>query len=321
MVGWDEILNPALPKDIMIQSWRGEESLADGAVKGYDGILSAPYYLDAQKTSEMMFLADPIPADTKLTPDQQKLILGGEVCMWAEQLNPETVDSRVWPRTLAIAERFWSPQSDRDVPDMYRRLRITSLELEDVGLTHISGPEKLRRNLLGMLDPEPLDVMASAIEPVSFSERYEGQHTDAYTSLDRLVDAVVADPPLRQEFAREVDAVLHPSGSSDRGAAKIALRRRFVEWQQAAPSLEAWSHRSVRLSDAEARARQLGALGQVGLEALAYLDTQTPPATGWQDGQLAVIADAEKPSALVRFVFLPQLRELVQAAAKISSKD
>ena len=98
-----------------------------------------------------MYLADPIPADTTLTADQQKLILGGEVCMWAEQLNAETMDSRVWPRTMAVAERFWSPQNDRDVSDMYRRLRINSLKLEDVGLRHISGPETVRRNLL--LDP------------------------------------------------------------------------------------------------------------------------------------------------------------------------
>ena len=40
MVGWDEILNPALPKDVVIQSWRGEASLAQGAEQGYQGILS-----------------------------------------------------------------------------------------------------------------------------------------------------------------------------------------------------------------------------------------------------------------------------------------
>src|SRR6185437_1757471 len=102
MMGWDEILNPGLPKDILVQSWRGDASLAQGASQGYTGILSAPYYLDAQKTAEMMFLADPIPADTKLTPEQQKLILGGEICMWGEQIHPETVDSRVWPRSLAV---------------------------------------------------------------------------------------------------------------------------------------------------------------------------------------------------------------------------
>jgi len=316
MVGWDEILNPALPKDIMIQSWRGDASLADGATKGYKGILSAPYYLDAQKTSEMMYLADPIPADTKLTPEQQQLILGGEVCMWAEQLNPGTVDSRVWPRTLAIAERFWSPQSVRDVPDMYRRLRVASLELEDVGLTHISGPQKLRRNLLGTLDPEPLDVMASVIEPVSFHERYEGQKTDSLTALDRLVDAVVADPPSRQAIAREVNAVVDPAHAGDKAAAEMALRRRFMQWQQAAPVLQAWAHRSVRLSDIEVRAKQLGDLARAGLEALSYMDAHTAPPSGWKDSRMALISDAEPPSALVRFVFLPDVRKLVEAAAK-----
>lgn len=315
MIGWDEILNPALPKDIMIQSWRGEASLSEGATQGYGGILSAPYYLDGQKTSEVMFLTDPVPADTKLTAAQQQLILGGEVCMWAEQLAPETVDSRIWPRTLAIAERFWSPQSDRDVADMYRRLDLASLELEDVGLTHISGPEKLRRNLLGSRNPEPLDTFASVTEPVSFHERYQGQHTDALTSLDRLVDAVVADPPLRQEIAREVDAIVSPSHTGDSERAKVELRRRFLQWEQAAPVLAAWAHRSARLSDIEIRARQLGALGQVGLECLAYLDTHTSPTSAWKDNQMATIADAEKPSALVRFVFLPQLRKLVEAAS------
>lgn len=321
MVGWDEILNPALPKDIMVQSWRGDASLADGASKGYTGILSAPYYLDAQKTSEMMYLADPIPADTKLTQEQQKLILGGEVCMWAEQLNPETVDSRVWPRTLAIAERFWSPQADRDVADMYRRLRVVSLELEDVGLTHISGPQKLRRNLMGRLDPEALEVMASVIEPVSFHERYQGQKTDGLTALDRLVDAVVADPPSRQAIAREVDAVVNAAHPAERPAAEMALRRRFVRWQEAAPVLEAWAHRNVRLSDIEGRAQQLGNLARVGLEALAYMDARTQPASGWADGQMAVISDAEKPSALVRFVFLPEMRKLVDAAGKTAPAE
>src|SRR6266700_422310 len=163
-----------------------------------------------------MFLADPVPANTALTPDQQKLILGGEVCMWAEQIDPETIDSRVWPRTMAIAERFWSPQSDRDVADMYRRLRLASLELEDVGLNHISGPQKLRRNLAGAAHPEALDVFASILEPVNFGDREDTQHTDSYTSLDRLVDAVVADPPARQSIARDVDAVIGSQSPDDR---------------------------------------------------------------------------------------------------------
>jgi len=46
MIGWDEILHPELPKTIVIQSWRGQESLATAAKQGYSGLLSFGYYLD-----------------------------------------------------------------------------------------------------------------------------------------------------------------------------------------------------------------------------------------------------------------------------------
>lgn len=337
MIGWDEILNPALPKTIVIQSWRGETSLADGARQGYQGILSAPYYLDAQKTSAEMFLADPVPSDTTMTADEQKLILGGEVCMWAEQLNSETVDSRVWPRTMAVAERFWSPQSDRDISDMYRRLRINSLKLEDVALQHISGPEMLRRDLLRERRPEALDVLASVLEPVSFHERYGGQHTNGLTTLNRLVDAVVADPSSRQEIAGDVDALtagitvpppsnpklqLDLSGDVRSGVSRSPevalgrLRQRFLSWQAAEPQLLEDVQGTPRLVDAAIRAEQLGELARVGLSALNYLQTHTTPPAGWQAQQISTLDRAEQPSALVRFTFLHSMRKLVLAAAQ-----
>jgi hexosaminidase len=136
MVGWDEILNPALPKDAIIQSWRGPEGLTAAAQAGHQVILSQPYYLDGMKSAETHYLADPIPANSGLTPEQQALVLGGEVCMWAEHINQLSIDSRIWPRAAAIAERFWSPASVTDVDDMYRRLAVQSLRLQALGLTH-----------------------------------------------------------------------------------------------------------------------------------------------------------------------------------------
>ncbi len=339
MIGWDEILNPALPKDIAIQSWRGEEARAAGAKQGYQGILSAPYYLDAEKTSAQMFLADPLPANTTLDASEQKLILGGEVCQWAEQLYAETVDSRVWPRTLAIAERLWSPQSDRDVSYMYERLRRVSLELQDVGLRHLSGPAILRQNLAGNLHPEALDVLASVTEPDSFSDRYEGQHTDGYTSLDRLVDAVVADPPSRQQIAGDVDALAgrtkqQPSakGTPDTGGdvpegfaprraeATEDLRRQFTAWQRSTPALLELAAETPRLNDTGALALQLGELGAIGLESLAYLDARTAPLESWAQHAQSIMDDAAKGAALVHFTFLPSLRRLVAAAAEQSRR-
>src|SRR5437879_3975079 len=82
MIGWDEILHPDLPKDAVIQSWRGPASLADAARKGYNGILSAGYYIDLIFPASQHYLADPIPPDSALTVEEAKHILGGEATMW-----------------------------------------------------------------------------------------------------------------------------------------------------------------------------------------------------------------------------------------------
>lgn len=158
MIGWDEILQPDLPKDIVVQSWRGVKFLVESAKKGYMGILSNGYYLDHIQTAEFHYLNDPVPGDTVFTPEEAKLVIGGEVTSWAELVTYETVESRIWPRTAAIAERFWSPQSVRDVEDMYRRLAVIDIQLEELELTHIKNYEMmLRRLTMGA------DILAGAL--------------------------------------------------------------------------------------------------------------------------------------------------------------
>ncbi len=96
MVGWDEVLQPGLPKDIVIHSWRGQESLIEAARKGYQGILSNGYYVDLCYPAEDHYLNDPVPAGSPLDGSQKALILGGEATMWSELVTPETIDSRIW---------------------------------------------------------------------------------------------------------------------------------------------------------------------------------------------------------------------------------
>jgi hexosaminidase len=147
LVGWDEIIHPRLPKTSVVQSWRGVDYLNRATSQGYLSILSAPYYLDHIRTTEEHYIADPIPPWTELEDGQQALVLGGEACMWAEHVSPETVDSRIWPRLAAIAERFWSPREVIQVGDMYRRLEAMSERLELVGLTHAVHTERMVRRI------------------------------------------------------------------------------------------------------------------------------------------------------------------------------
>ena len=46
MVGWDEILGPDLPKEVVIQSWSGKKGLTEAVKLGHPTLLSNGYYLD-----------------------------------------------------------------------------------------------------------------------------------------------------------------------------------------------------------------------------------------------------------------------------------
>ena len=310
MVGWDEIFAPGLDKGAVVQSWRGFDSLAASAKAGYNGILSAGYYLNYIDSAETHYAVDPLPVTSDLTPEQQTHILGGEACIWSEQSSPLSIDSRIWPRTAAIAERLWSPQSVNNVDDMYRRLWIQSLRLEVFGLTHITAEDVALRQLAGTGQIDSLHILSRVLQPVSFDDRYELQHNTALTPMDRLTDAIRPDPPSRHEVAVLVREYLKNQNAS----ASDALKLMFDAWQSAAPEALSIMQSSPLLQPDAPRASQLADLGSTGLEALAYLEKHETAPAAWTQSKLALIDQAEKPAGLTRFTVLDPLRQLVKAA-------
>ena len=109
--------------------------------------------------------------------------------MWSEVVSAETIDSRLWPRAAAIAERLWSPAEVRDVDDMYRRLEIESVRLDAGGVTHRSSYEPMLKRIAGDGPVEPLKRLADVLEPVKGYARTKLHAYTSATPLDRLVDA------------------------------------------------------------------------------------------------------------------------------------
>jgi hexosaminidase len=311
MIGWDEVLTPDLPKDVVVQSWRGFASLEAGAKQGYSGILSAGYYLDHMQAASEHYAVDPLPGGNDLTPEQAARILGGEACSWDEYVGPRTIDSRIWPRTAAIAERLWSPRTVTSEDDMYRRLGVESLRLEELGLTHISQEGASLRALAGTQQIEALRPLMAVLEPVDFDTRSEWSEKHGVTTLtpmNSLVDALPPDPPSRHDFGDLMSTYLEdPAGHPEEEAALTAT---FRSWS-VGPELMGLMSGSPQLAEALPRAQQLAELGTMGLEAVSYLSAGVPAPQGWKAQKLALLDEAEKPVALTRFTVLKAMRDLV----------
>jgi hexosaminidase len=311
MVGWDEILHPDLPKSTVVQSWRGQEALGASVRQGYTGILSAGYYLDAMRPAEYHYLVDPLPAGSGLVGDAAAGVLGGEACMWGEHITPETIDSRIWPRAAAIAERFWSPAEVRDVADMYRRLAVTRVRLEALGLGHDLHTPRRARALANGNDPGPLIRLLALTEPVSFGERSRLQQLTSLTPLVTVADAARPDPPMRWQLSALVTDAL-ATGATTAGSTR-RLSEAFAAWPALAPEIDSVAATAPLARDALPAARALGRLAEIGTEGLARIG-QGQASPDWVRARLALLDSLERPQGILRVSVIPALRLLVQGA-------
>src|SRR5882762_6650877 len=319
VVGWDEVLVPGVPNDIVIQSWRGPASLAQAAKQGYRGILSNGYYLDLGWPAARHYAIDPMGGDAaNLAPEEKQRILGGESCMWAEYVNPENVDSRIWPRNAAIAERLWSPQEVRDPASMYARLDFISARLEWLGLAHKTYYHKMLQRIAGPSSPEEfaaLRTFTDLVEPVKDYTREQtapAEPTSA-TPMNRVVDAVPLESDAGRHFGELVDQYLasscHDAAFADR------LRAQLARWRDNDAQLQPLAQRSLLVKEVAARSQDLSALGAAGLAALDAIAKGQPALDSWKSEQLAVIEQAKKPKAQLLLIPAPSIQKLVEAAA------
>jgi hexosaminidase len=315
MVGWDEILRPELPKSIVIQSWRGQESLAAAAKQGYRGLLSHGYYVDLMWSAERHYSFDPLGgAGANLSPEEKQRVLGGEACMWGEYVSPENIDSRIWPRTAAIAERLWSPQEVRDVNSMYQRMEKVGRRLDWLGLTHNSGYWPMLRRIAGSDDISALRALADVVEPVKDYNRGDQAAVEPTSAdpLNRLVDAARPESMAARKFANQVDQLL--SGKAD-AETKAQMKSQLMLWRDNQTKLQPLAEQSSLLKEVVPISQDLSSLGSAGLRAMDYLDSAQRAPADWASEQLGLVEQAKKPKAQLLLMIAPSVQKLIQASA------
>lgn len=201
LVGWEEIMTDKMPTTALIDSWKGVnegvpagQSLVKAVKKGYNAILSNGYYLDLMLPASSCYLVDPIPKNSNLTLEEKSKILGGEATMWSELVTPLTIDSRIWPRTAAIAERFWSSEKITNIESMYKRMNYVSFRLEELGITHIRNRNVILRNITNNQNIEALIELTKVYEPLkNYTRNKRGTEYKTYSPFTLFADACTSD--------------------------------------------------------------------------------------------------------------------------------
>ncbi len=128
MIGWDEVLQAVISQQSAVMYWHADVSGIPNSAKR-DLIMATYHYtyfdfyqsdpgLEPDITYAPLFLDtvyafDPTPP--ALTAKQTEQILGGEACLWTENVStPARVEYMLLPRLLALAEVLWSPVDKKD---------------------------------------------------------------------------------------------------------------------------------------------------------------------------------------------------------------
>ena len=233
--------------------------------------------------------------------------------MWGEWLSPENIDSHVWPRAAAIAERLWSPQDVKDVSSMYARLDELSWRLEWIGLTHRSHEIPMLHRMAGTDNIEALRTLAAVVEPAKDYSRMENikGNWDFRAPFNRLVDDANPESQTARKFRNLVQQYIE-SKFQDRGA-EISIREFLTSWSENDRKLEPILQESFLLREVEPLSQGLAMIGTTGLLALDYLHKSQASPEKWRMQQLAQLdaANAQKADLLI-MVVEPVMR-LVQA--------
>ena len=325
MIGWDEILGPSLPRDVVVQSWRGAKTVVQTVQQGHPALLSAGYYLDLYLSAANSYAADP---HTGVPDSLRPRVLGGEAAMWSEFADSVVYDSRVWPRAAAVAERLWSPAAaTQNVPDMYHRLAFVSDELDALGLRHRRAPAALLRQ---MAAPYPaalpaLQTLAAVAEPVKeYKRHFQGFTYTTATPYNRLVDAAPAESDVARRFGVTVDSLMAgqsalatlvptvaPMTLTPAARSQVAhLRQQVQQWLQASSALTPLFVVAPNLGEYAPLATQLATVATLMQQRLAQLESGQPVLPAWQTEAKAQLDAAQKPAGQAELAIIKAARRL-----------
>lgn len=205
MIGWHEVLEGGINKDVTIMSWRDPQIGYRAADEGHD-VIMAPmpegfYLCDYQGAIEtepaasgefsslkQLYCYDAVSDTSGL--NLKKHIIGLEACAWTEWCKDiNTLEYFMYPRVVALAENAWADREQKDWSDFQRRLDNMYVRLNYKGVKfHIPMPEGvLTQNVVLTKDTLNLCFRNSRALPMVYTDDGSMPTVDSELLPERLV--------------------------------------------------------------------------------------------------------------------------------------
>lgn len=135
IIGWDEILETGVPKEAVVQSWRGISGGQKASAEGHEVIMSPNthcyfnYYQDLirkepKAVGELVSLRFTYGYDPLAEGMDPSLLRGVQANLWTELIHtPEHAEYMLYPRLFALAETAWTPASAKEYKGFRKRAR------------------------------------------------------------------------------------------------------------------------------------------------------------------------------------------------------
>lgn len=135
IIGWDEILETGIPRQAVVQSWRGVSGGIRASAAGHEVVMSPNshcyynYYQDLirkepKAVGELVSLRFTYGYEPLAPGMDSTLLRGVQANLWTELIpTPEHAEYMLYPRLFALAETAWTPAANKEYKHFRKRAR------------------------------------------------------------------------------------------------------------------------------------------------------------------------------------------------------